>query len=83
MNAIDFCGEYATELQSGKITFSKKIIEKFINQYTYFDSSDFTKQMRLQLVSFVMIPLYNQSISKYSIKNECPDKIELPEIVFS
>lgn len=84
MNAIEFCGEHAIELSSGKITFSKKHINQFINTYTYLESKDFTKENRNRLVSFLMVNLYNQAISKYSLakKEICPDKIEVPMVVF-
>lgn len=35
MNAAQFCGEYGKELKSGRITFSKAHVDKFINQFTH------------------------------------------------
>jgi hypothetical protein len=84
MNAYEFCGNYGRELPSGKVTFSKKHIDQFIDRYTHSDSKSFTKQMRERIKSFLLIDMYNASIGKYSILTDINDdeKIEIPKIVF-
>lgn len=84
MDAAQFCGEYARELDSGRITFSKKRIEEFITTYTYFSPEDFTKEMRNRLAISVMIDLYKKATEHPFIREPDyePKKIELPDFIF-
>lgn len=84
MNAAQYCGEYAHETKSGRISFTKKVVNNFIDTYTHLNHADFTDEMRERLKTGVMIDLYNEGISKYyNAMEELPaDKIEIPPFVF-
>lgn len=86
MNAEQFCAEYAHETKRGAISFSKRIVDKFIKTYTHLDPNDFTDKMRERLKISVMINLYNDGINMKSHFNNSIDqpieKIELPEFIF-
>ncbi len=82
MNAEQYCAEYGKELLSGRITFSKRVTDKFINLYTYLEVSDFTPEMYKRL-RMHMIDLCVSGYSKFTNKGEdLPiKKIELPMFV--
>lgn len=84
MNATQFCGEYGKELRSGRISFTPKVIDRFIETYTYLSVEDFSKEARKRLVMMVMIDLYSKGIScAFSERRDLPvEKIEIPMIVF-
>lgn len=83
MDAAQFCGEYAHETKSGRISFAKRIVDKFISTYTYLQPGDFTPEMRNRLKIGVMIDLYNKGITALANEPDYPpEKIELPAFVF-
>lgn len=84
MNAEQFCAEYGHELKSGKISFSKKVVDKFISTYTYLSPEDFSNEMRERLKTFVMIDLCVKGYSKMNpdTKDMLAEKIELPQSIF-
>jgi len=81
MNAAQYCLEHSKECLNGRISFTKPVVDKFINLYTYLEVSDFDEEMYKRLRLF-MIDLYNDG---YSVNNRGADlpveKIELPNFV--
>ncbi|WP_407522618.1 hypothetical protein PDL71_15315 [Lacibacter sp. MH-610] len=85
MNAEQFCAEYGYETKSGRVSFSKKTVDKFIKTYTDLLPEDFTESMRERLKIGVMIDLYSAGCSKHYIdayKDFPVEKIDLPEFIF-
>lgn len=83
MNAACFCAEYGHELKNGRVSFSKQVVNKFIERYTYFKPEDFTDDMRERLKVSLMIDLHQTGYSKYSIFDDEDDfeKIELSDFI--
>ena len=84
MNAEQFCAEYGHETRSGRVSFTKKVVENFIDIYTDFSYHDFTKEMTTRLKVSVMIDLYEAGCSYHYLNTPDlpPDKIGLPDFVF-
>lgn len=81
MNAEQYCNKYGKELLSGRISFSKNKVDRFIKVYTDLDITDFSLEMYKRLRLY-MIDLYTIGSSFYYIKNEYPpEKITLPDFV--
>jgi hypothetical protein len=82
MNAEQYCAEYGKELLSGRITFSKKVTDKFIKTYTYLDVTDFTPEMYKRLRMY-MIDLCTSGYSKMVYRGaDLPiEKIELSNFI--
>lgn len=81
MTAEQYCNKYGKELLSGRISFYKKDIDRFIKVYTHLDITDFSFEMYKRLRLY-MIDLYTIGSSFYYFKNEYPaEKIILPDFV--
>lgn len=83
MNAEQFCAEYGHECKNGRISFSKRIVDKFITIYTHLTPNDFNKEMRKRLIISVMIDMHKSGYSIYQNREDHPiEKIELPKFIF-
>lgn len=69
-----YCSEKGTELQNGRITFSKAQIKYFCNTYTYHDFNSLNK-ISMELLKGRMINFYTDD--KRYIKSENWDGIKL------
>ncbi len=80
MNAQQFCGEYARESDSGRITFTTATVNKFIKVYTCFNPEDFSKE-QIKRIRSLMIDLYDESFKFQHHKEREIEKIELSDFI--
>jgi hypothetical protein len=83
MDAEQFCGEHGKELLSGRVSFSKNHVKKFINTYTHLRADDFSDKQLKKVQVFIMIDLYSSSNKRSPNEPENkPNKIVLPDAIF-
>lgn len=83
MNAEQFCAEYGHECRNGRISFTKRVVDRFIRIYTTHSPAEFTDKMRERLKVMVMIDLHTNGYSKYGNRTDLPaEQIELPQEIF-
>ena len=86
MNAFEFCAEHHNELPSGKISFNKRQVAKFLKNYTFAQYDDFSKN-QIEGIKNWMIDLSNSYIRAVVVDDFKSDtlsgKMEIPKHIYS
>lgn len=80
MDYSEYCAEYAHEILTGEIRFSKKVTDKFIKIYTDLQTEDFTPEM-YQRLRLTMIEYYYLGLQMAKLPEYPAEKIQLSDFI--
>lgn len=82
MDYSEYCAEYAHEILTGEIRFSKRVTNKFIKIYTDLQPKDFTPEMYKRL-KLTMIDFYCLGLNRAKLPEYPAEKIQLSDFILT